>query len=54
MLKYQWGGNLKIPSVQVTGGVTLDGQRILQETQEEITKIEEEMQQVEEPKHDGR
>ena len=32
------------------GGVTLDGQRILQEAQEEITKIEEEMQlRFEEP-----
>ena len=31
-------------------GVTLDGQRILQEAQEEITKIEEEMQlRFEEP-----
>ena len=51
LLKYQWGSNLsKFQGVQMPGGVTLDGQRILQEAQEEITKIEEEMQlRFEEP-----
>ena len=51
LLKLQWGNNLiKFQGVQMPGGVTLDGQRILQEAQEEITKIEEEMQlRFEEP-----
>ena len=45
LLKQQWGMNLsKFQGVQMPGGVTLDGVRILQEANEEITKIEEEMQ----------
>jgi hypothetical protein len=44
-IKYQWGTNLsKFASVQLPGGVTLDGPRIMQEAQAEIDKIEEEMQ----------
>lgn len=44
-LKYQWGTNLsKFAGVQLPGGVTLDGPRIMQEAQIEIDKIEEEMQ----------
>lgn len=44
-IKYQWGSNLsKFAGVQLPGGVTLDGPRIMQEAQIEIDKIEEEMQ----------
>lgn len=44
-IKYQWGTNLsKFAGVQMPGGVTLDGPRIMQEAQVEIDKIEEEMQ----------
>lgn len=44
-IKYQWGSNLsKFAGVQLPGGVTLDGPRIMQEALEEINKIEDEMQ----------
>ena len=44
-IKYQWGSNLsKFAGVQLPGGVTLDGPRIMDEAQKEIDKIEEEMQ----------
>ena len=44
-IKYQWGYNLsKFAGVQLPGGVTLDGPRIMEEAQREIDKIEEEMQ----------
>jgi hypothetical protein len=44
-IKYQWGSNLsKFAGIQLPGGVTLDGPRIMQEAKEEIDKIEEEMQ----------
>jgi hypothetical protein len=43
-LKYQWGSNLsKFAGIQLPGGVTLDGPRIMDEAQREIDKIEEEM-----------
>jgi len=43
-IKYQWGSNLsKFAGVQLPGGVTLDGPRIMQEAHDEIEKIEEEM-----------
>jgi len=43
-IKYQWGSNLsKFAGVQLPGGVTLDGPRIMEEAQREIDKIEEEM-----------
>lgn len=43
-IKYQWGTNLsKFAGVQLPGGVTLDGPRIMQEALEEINKLEEEM-----------
>ena len=43
-IKYQWGSNLsKFAGIQMPGGVTLDGVRIMQEAQAEIDKIEEEM-----------
>jgi hypothetical protein len=44
LIKLQWGNNLsKFAGVQMPGGVTLDGVRIMQEAQQEIEKIEEEM-----------
>lgn len=44
LIKEQWGQNLsKFAGVQMPGGVTLDGPRIIQEAKEEIAKIEEEM-----------
>ena len=44
-IKYQWGSNLsKFAGIQLPGGVTLDGPRIMAEAQTEIDKIEEEMQ----------
>jgi len=44
-IKYQWGSNLsKFAGIQMPGGVTLDGPRIMEEARVEIEKIEEEMQ----------
>ena len=44
-IKYQWGSNLsKFAGIQMPGGVTLDGPRIMEEAQRELDKIEEEMQ----------
>ena len=44
-MKYQWGTNLsKFAGIQLPGGVTLDGPRIMTEAQAEIDKIEDEMQ----------
>jgi hypothetical protein len=43
-IKYQWGSNLsKFAGIQLPGGVTLDGPRIMLEAKEEIDKLEEEM-----------
>ena len=40
-IKYQWGSNLsKFAGIQLPGGVTLDGPRIMQEAHDEIEKIE--------------
>ena len=45
LIKYQWGSNLsKFAGIQMPGGVTLDGPRIMEEARTEIDKIEEEMQ----------
>jgi hypothetical protein len=45
LIKYQWGSNLsKFAGIQMPGGVTLDGPRIMEEAKAEIDKIEEEMQ----------
>lgn len=42
-IKYQWGSNLsKFAGIQMPGGVTLDGPRILQEAREDLAKLEEE------------
>lgn len=44
-IKQQWGMNLsKYSGIQLPGGVTLDGDKIYQSAQEEIDKLEEEMQ----------
>ena len=46
-IKYQWGTNLsKFAGVQLPGGVTLDGPRIMAEAQEEITNLEEQMYNI--------
>jgi len=43
-IKYQWGENIsKYAGIQMPGGTTLDGPRIIQEAQIEIDKMEEEM-----------
>ena len=44
LIKYQLGSNLsKFAGIQMPGGVTLDGVRIMQEAREEMDKIEEQM-----------
>lgn len=44
LIKLQWGNNLsKFSGIQMPGGVTLDGVRIMTEAKEEIEKIEEEI-----------
>ena len=44
LIKYQWGSNLsKFAGIQMPGGVTLDGPRIMEEAKTEMDKIEEEM-----------
>jgi len=44
LIKYQWGSNLsKFAGIQLPGGVTLDGPRIMQEAQAEIYKLEEQI-----------
>lgn len=45
LIKKQWGSNLsKFAGIQMPGGVTFDGVRIVSEAQAEIDKIEAEMQ----------
>lgn len=44
LIKYQWGSNLtKFSGMQLPGGVQFNGERILVDAQNEITKLEEEM-----------
>lgn len=44
LIKYQWGSNLsKFAGIQMPGGVTLDGPRIMEEAKAELDKIEEDM-----------
>jgi hypothetical protein len=44
LIKYQWGSNLsKFAGIQLPGGITLDGPRIMQEAQAEIDKLEEQI-----------
>jgi hypothetical protein len=43
-IKYQWGSNLsKFAGIQMPGGVTLDGPRIMAEAKEDLDKLEENM-----------
>lgn len=43
-IKYQWGSNLtKFEGMQLPGGVTFNGERILSDAQEEIRRLEDEM-----------
>ena len=43
-IKYQWGTNLsKFAGIQLPGGVTLDGPRIMEEAKAEIDSLEEQM-----------
>ena len=45
MIKKQWGSNLsKFEGVQLPGGVSLRGDAISGEANEEITRLEEELQ----------
>jgi hypothetical protein len=45
LFKEQWGMNIsKYDGIQLPGGVTMNGQQILQSAQEEIQRLEEEMQ----------
>ena len=47
LIKLQWGNNLsKFAGIQMPGGVTLDGVRIMTEAREELEKLEEEMQVI--------
>ena len=44
LIKLQWGNNLsKFSGIQMPGGVTLDGVRIMTEAREELEKLEEEI-----------
>tara|TARA_Y100000389_G_C17464178_1_gene524166 strand:+ start:2328 stop:3071 length:744 start_codon:yes stop_codon:yes gene_type:complete len=43
-IKYQWGANLtKFNGMQLPGGVTFNGEQILQDAREEIQRLEEDM-----------
>jgi hypothetical protein len=43
-IKYQWGSNLtKFTGMQLPGGVQFNGEKILNDAQEEIQKFEQEM-----------
>ena len=44
LFKRQWGTNMKkFGAMQLPGGITLNGQEIYQEAQDEIRRMEEEM-----------
>jgi hypothetical protein len=44
LVKKQWGENVsKYDGIQMPGGVTFNGQRLIDEASEEIAKLEEEM-----------
>jgi len=51
LFKKQWGSNLsKFESIQLPGGVSFNGQQLFDQAQDEILKIEEEIQvKFEEP-----
>ena len=45
LIKRQWGANLsKFNGVQMLGGVTMNGETIYQQAQEEMEKLEEQIQ----------
>ena len=45
LIKRQWGANLsKFEGVQMLGGVTLNGAKIFEEAQQDIEKLEEQIQ----------
>jgi hypothetical protein len=47
LIKRQWGNNLKkFEGIQMPGGVTMNGQKIFDEAEEEIKAMEEEMYQM--------
>lgn len=47
LIKLQWGSNLmKFEGVQMAGGVTLNGRQIFDDAKEEITRLEEEMENM--------
>ena len=44
LIKRQWGENMKkFDNIQLPGGVTLNGQKIFDEAQQEINELEEDM-----------
>ena len=45
LIKRQWGANLsKFEGVQMLGGVTLNGAKLFEEAQQDIEKLEEQIQ----------
>ena len=45
LIKRQWGTNLsKFEGIQLPGGVTMNGRQILEDANQEIAKLEEEME----------
>lgn len=47
LFKRQWGANLKkFPGIQLLGGVTLDGQSMYDEAEQEISTLEDEMRNL--------
>ena len=50
MIKKQWGQNLsKFGEVQLLGGVTMNGEQIYTQAQEEVTRLEEQIQNMQYP-----
>ena len=50
LIKKQWGQNLsKFNEVQMLGGVTMNGEQIYTQAQEEITRLEEQIQNMQYP-----
>ena len=50
LIKKQWGQNLsKFNEVQLLGGVTMNGEQIYTQAQEDITRLEEQIQNMQYP-----
>ena len=50
LIKKQWGQNLsKFGEVQLLGGVTMNGEQIYTQAQEEVTRLEEQIQNMQYP-----